>query len=355
MSQGSGWNGMARRRRWLRRLAAEGRDLRLLMRQFWGALLGFAAVVLGGAAALTWFAPEHRDFGEAAYTVFCLVFFETRGDFPQAPGLRIMYFLIPLAGLGFLTGGVLRFGALAFNKEMRGEAWQKVLASTMHDHVILCGLGHVGFRVAQELLRQDEDFAVLSKASKFVEQVRRQDVPVLEGDARDETLLEDAGVARARCIVVATDDDLANLEIVINARNRNPGIRAVVRLFDPALAAKMQTALRIDLAFSTSQLSAPAVALAAVERDLLHSFYVGEELLSVVELVLDPRSPYAGRTLEDLERENQATAVVHCRGERRAIHPVSSQGLEAGDRLTLLCSLPVLRQLEGKGLRRPGG
>ena len=160
-------------------------------------------------------------------------------------------------------------------------------------------------------------------------------------------------MARARCIVVATDDDLANLETVINARNRNPGIRAVVRLFDPALAAKLQSALQIDMAFSTSQLSAPAVALAAVERELVHSFYVGDELMSVVELSVRSSSPYVGRTLEDLERENQVTAVLHRRGERLQPHPVATQDLQGEDRVTLLCSLPVLRKLEEQGLERP--
>ena len=148
----------ARRRRAWRRWAAQIRDLRLLLRQFWGPLVGFAAVVLGGALLLMrlyHLSPSRGpiDFGEAAYIVFCLVFFELVVPFPDETGLRVMFFLVPLLGLGFLTGGVMRFGVLAFNKEMRGEAWQKVLASTMRDHVIVCGLGHVGFRVAQELLQ----------------------------------------------------------------------------------------------------------------------------------------------------------------------------------------------------------
>lgn len=345
-----------RMRRLARRLAASARDVRLLTRQFAPHLAGFAGVVLGGAWLLMrlYHAPPSNplDFGEAVYIVFGLVFFQLLIPFPDEPELRFMFFLVPLLGLGFLTGGVLRFSVLLFNKEMRGEAWQKVLASTFHDHVIVCGMGHVGFRVAQELQRLGEDFVVIARDSKFLERVRRMDVPVLEGDARDEELLEDAGVTRARCIVVATDDDLANLETVINARNRNPGIRAVVRLFDPGLAAKMQSALNIDLAFSTSQLAAPAVALAAIEKEVLHSFYVGEELMSVAELRVGEECAYAGRTLEDLERENELTVVVHRRGQKLVPHPVSTQDLQPADGLTLLCSLRVLRTLESKGLQR---
>lgn len=345
-----------RRRRLWRWIKAQARDVRVLAWQFAPSMLGFATVVLGGA----WLLLSHYhpppdnplDFGEAVYIVFGLVFFQFVIPFPDELDLRLMFFLVPLLGLMFLANGVVRFSVLLFNKEMRGEAWQKVLASTFQNHVIICGMGHVGFRVAEELLRLGEDFVVIAHESKFLEQVRRQDVPVLLGDARDEILLEEAGIDRARCIVVATNDDMANLETVINARNRNPEIRAVVRLFDPALAAKMQSALHIDLAFSTSQLAAPAVALAAVERDLMHSFYVGDELMSVAEVRVGEGSPYVGRTLEDLERENHLTVVVHRRGQDLKPHPVSAQDLQVDDAITLLCSRKVLQKLEGQALHR---
>lgn len=346
---------MRRRRLW-RRMKAQARDVRLLGRQFAPSMLGFAVVTLGGAWLLLshYHAPPSNplDFGEAVYIVFGLVFFQVLIPFPDEAELRLMFFLVPMLGLGFLAQGVVRFSVLLFNKEMRGEAWQKVLASTFHDHVIVCGMGHVGFRVAQELQRLGEDFVVISHESKFLEQVRRQDVPVLLGDTRDEVLLQEAGVDRARCIVVATDDDLANLETVINARGRNPKIRAVVRLFDAGLAAKMQSALHIDLAFSTSQLAAPAVALAAVEREILHSFYVGDELMSVAEVRVGEGSPYLGRTLEDLERENQLTVVVHRRRADLRPHPLGTQDLQIGDAITLLCSRKVLQSLESQALHR---
>lgn len=345
-----------RRRRLWRWIRAQARDFGLLARQFAPSMLGFAVVVLGGAWLLlrVYHPPPDNplDFGEAVYIVFGLVFFQILIPFPDEPELRLMFFLVPLLGLMFLANGVVRFSVLLFNKEMRGEAWQKVLASTFHDHVIICGMGHVGFRVAQELQRLGEDFVVIARESKFLDQVRRQDVPVLLGDTRDEVLLEEAGVERARCIVVATDDDLANLETVINARSRNPKIRAVVRLFDAGLAAKMQSALHIDLAFSTSQLAAPAVALAAVEREVLHSFYVGDELMSVAEVRVGEDSPYVGRTLEDLERENQLTVVVHRRGDELKPHPVGTQDLQVHDVLTLLCSRKVLQTLEARSLHR---
>lgn len=345
--------------RWRRFAWAQVRDLRILLREFGGSILGFSLLLLVGAWVLMSF--HHRlegepelDFGRAVYTVFTLIFFETQMQFPDEPGLRLMFFLVPVVGLAFLGEGLARFAVLVFNKQMRGEAWQRVLASTYSRHIILCGLGHVGYRVAEELLRLGEDFVVIAKESDFVDLVRRREVPVLLGDARDEVLLEQANVEKARTIVICTDNDLANLEVALNARSRNPKIRILVRMFDGRLAKKVESAFGIHMAFSTSQLAAPAVALAAVDKSVLHSFYVGDQLLTVVELVVQAGSVFAGRTLEEVEKEMEVTVVVHRRGTALTTHPAADTLLEQGDTLILLCSHDKLGALEKGGLVASG-
>lgn len=339
----------------LRRLFwAQIRDLRILLRQFFWSILGFnLLIVLGGWALHRYYHTPPVDYAQGCYAVFTLIFFQPELDFPGAdePWLRFMFFAVPLVGLGFLAEGLIRFGVLLFNKSMRGEKWQVVLASTYSNHIILCGLGHVGYRVAQELHELGEDFVCVAHESKFTEQIKRLDVPVLLGDARDEHLMEALNVEKARAIIIATDDDLANLETAINARSRNPDIRIVVRMFDAELAGKVQSAFGIHLAFSTSQLSAPAVALAAVDKRVLHSFYVGEELYNVVELAVESNSRYAGKTLEDFESASQVTVVVHRRGTEVKPHPPASIVLQPDDTLTLLCSVKTLGELSRQGLK----
>lgn len=347
MKPNGGW------RRWKRHFSAQYRDLRILLRQFFWSILGFNLLIAIGGWALHKYHSPPVDYWQGCYAVFTLIFFQPELDFPgpDEPGLRLMFFLVPLVGLGFLAEGLLRFGVLLFNKSMRGEKWQVVLASTYSNHIILCGLGHVGFRIAQELYQLGEDFVCVAHESKFTEQIRRLEVPVLLGDARDELLMDSLNVDKARAIIIATDDDLANLETAINARSRNPNIRIVVRMFDGGLASKVQTAFGIHMAFSTSQLSAPAVALAAVDKRVMHSFYVGDELLNVVELAVEPGSRYVGKSLEDFESDNQVTVVVHRRQEAIQPHPPASVVLQAEDTLTLLCSVRTLGELSRQGLK----
>ena len=47
--------------------------------------------------------------------------------------------------------GIVRLSMLVISKEQGERKWMKVMASTYRDHVVLCGLGHLGFRILGQL------------------------------------------------------------------------------------------------------------------------------------------------------------------------------------------------------------
>ena len=57
-------------------------------------------------------------------------------------------------------------------------------------------------------------------------------------------------------IVPCADDDLANLDIALEARRLKPGIKVVLRLFDERLAENVEHGFDIHTAFSCSALPA---------------------------------------------------------------------------------------------------
>ncbi len=150
----------------------------------------------------------------------------------------------------------------------------------MQNHVILCGLGTVGYRVASELQRFDTQFTVveLDASGPFVGQITEQGIPVLFEDARKTDVLIKAGLERASAVIACTDNDLSNVEIALDAREVRPDIRIVLRLFDQGLASKIVNSFDIEAAFSASALAAPAFAAAAVDPSVQDSFYVGDVL-----------------------------------------------------------------------------
>ena len=87
---------------------------------------------------------------------------------------------------------------------------------------------------------------------------------VILGDARDPVLLERAGLSTCDAVIAATDSDVVNLEIALDARQARPDVALVVRMFDPTLAEEVEHALAVRRALSVSSLAAPAFAGAAI-------------------------------------------------------------------------------------------
>lgn len=172
----------------------------------------------------------------------------------------------------------------------------------MQNHVILCGLGQVGYRVALELQKFETELTVIEKnaTGPFVGDVTDLGIPILFEDARKKEVLVKAGVERASAVIACTDDDLSNVEIALDAREVSPEIRVVLRLFDQRLASKIVNSFDIEAAFSASALAAPAFAAAAVDPSVQDSFYVGDVLFVYSEFWVPEASSLTKQSVWDL-------------------------------------------------------
>ena len=129
-------------------------------------------------------------------------------------------------------------------------------------HVIVVGLGSVGFRVVQELLDRGESVTVIEDdlSSRFMRALYELRLPTIIGDAKLERTLNDAGVRSAKALISVTSDDLSNLEIGLNAKLLNPGVRVVLRIYDYQLAQALDERLGMHFAFSSSAIAAESLA-----------------------------------------------------------------------------------------------
>jgi voltage-gated potassium channel len=192
-------NHRSRFRQW----RAAWRDTMLLVRDFRLPLLLFALIVVGGG--LTYFTLAQqageslRSPVEGIYLALTMVFLQASNNFPATWYLQIFYFVMPIIGLSVLAQGLTEFGVVLFNRKARSKEWQMAVASTLNNHIILVGLGHLGYRVVQQLHKMNEDVAVVEFKLRddLVVDLKRLDIPVIEGDATREVLLVAAGIARA--------------------------------------------------------------------------------------------------------------------------------------------------------------
>lgn len=336
-----------------RQFRAQLRDTRVLLGESWVPLVLFTVVLFGGALIFSLIYPDpdnpanHLPYADALYASFALIFFETLLPFPDVWYFQIFFFLIPIIGLLAVVDGVLRFSGAFINKKSRGQKWQVAMASTYQNHIIVCGAGKIGYRVVLELLKYERDVVVIEadENGRFVEKIKNLNIPFLFADARRSENLYKAGVEKADAIIPATDDELANLDIALDAREINPQIKVVLRMFDGDLARRVEKGFGIHTAFSGSALAAPVFATAALRLNIKHSFYIGENLLHLSEIKIAVTSDLIGYTIDKLTHEIDCSLVSYQHQDVTSLHPDAEQQIFAHDTILVLASLETLRKL----------
>ncbi len=339
-----------------RLLSATGRDWWVLLREFRQPLFLFFLASLIVALLFNRFYthpdyPHGLPLDEAFYAVLALTVMESAVQIPMGSGhwLIVFFFLMPFLGLILTSQGLANFLALLFNRRARGSAWLDAIASTYNNHVVVCGLGHVGSRVVENLLNAGSEVVGVEQSVQTgsVNQVRAWGVPVIEGDIRQREVLSRAGVARARTVVVCTNNDLANIDAALNCREINPRVRLILRLFDAELARRVKTIFAIDEAYSASALAAPIFAAAALQVEGDRTFPIGDDILNIGRLKIQTGSRLHGRSIGYVEKTFDCSVITHLRDGHKDIHPPHELELAPGDCIVILADLPTLNRVTG--------
>src|SRR4051812_15146223 len=203
---------------------------------------------------------------------------------------------------------------------------------------VLCGLGRMGARVLEHLHKAGLPVVVIDTVCK-PDDPRLAGTRLVRGDCRRREVLEEAGVADARGVLVLTADDLLNVTTALLVRGLNREVRIVLRMFNQNLLARLGKAVHNVFALSTSLLTAPIVALTALTGQALGSFRLDDSVSGVrqvIEITVGPTSPLCDRSLASLmhQRNIAVTAHLPASGDPRFLLEVDADTRPtAGDRL----------------------
>ncbi|WP_020575286.1 NAD-binding protein [Actinopolymorpha alba] len=206
-------------------------------------------------------------------------------------------------------------------------------------HIVVCGLGTVGAQVAERLHQRGFNVVAIERDPDRagIQLARRLRIPVIVGDVSNDAVLYDAMIHRARALVAVTNDDVANLQAGLYARERNPDARVVLRVFDHDLAGRVQQRLGLGTTRSVSILAAPAFAAEMLERRVGATVPAGRRVLLVTELPVGAGSGADGGLLGDLVEPGEVRVLAYRPfGGRWDWDASLTTPLHSGDRVALV-------------------
>ena len=116
------------------------------------------------------------------------------------------------------------------------------LAVAERDHVLICGFGRVGQNIARVLEQTGFEYIALDVDTYRVRQGRQAGDPVMYGDAGQLEVLQNVGLARARCVVITFANPAVSLRILRSVRGLRADVPVLVRTQDDLRLEELQAA-----------------------------------------------------------------------------------------------------------------
>ena len=327
--------------------------MNLAARKIYLAIAMVTVLIAAGTAG--YIAIEGMSFLDALYmTVITITTVGYQEVKPLDSAGRIFTIVLILTGVGSafyvfsaitesVVGGQLR------NMIERNVMTHKI--KQLENHVILCGYGRFGRIVAEELQRNGNQLVIIDSDKEKEPELVRADALYVIGSALDEGVLDQAGIAQASAVVIATASDPDNVFVSLSARSKNPKVRIYARA-ESDLGIKHLNLAGVDHAISSYQWSALRIAN-AISRPSVVDFLGlvlpgrGDDEISIEEVKIPVGSHLSGKTIAEVERTNDRLRVVALkRGpDRIVLIPPPGTAIAPGDLLVAIGARDSLKNL----------
>jgi voltage-gated potassium channel len=222
----------------------------------------------------------------------------------------------------------------------------------LKDHYIICGFGRMGSYIGRELQAKGVPFIVIEKDERLQEKLEREKYRYLWGDAtKDEEILMDAGIAKARGLLAVVGSDADNVYITLTARELNPNLLIIARSTDESSERKLIRAGANNV-ISPHQRGAARMVQAILRPavvDFVEIAVHGESMeLQLEELKVKPDSSLIGSSLKEAEIRRKLgviiVAIKDSAGEM-TFNPSPDARINEGDTLIALGEIKDLARM----------
>ncbi len=232
----------------------------------------------------------------------------------SVPGRVFTIFLI-LGGMGIILYGISEVTQFIVEGGIAGILRRRTMERAikrMTNHYIICGAGSNGHYVLEELVRTKRKVVVVEKDAKKVQDLISREIPVIAGDASDDSVLQEAGIDRAAGLISSLPEDKDNLFVVITARGLNPNLRIIAKLDDVGVREKFLRS-GADAAVSASYIGGLRMASELVRPEtttFLDTMLRDDAALRVDQARVGDSSACVGKKIAECEEISTAGVVL---------------------------------------------
>jgi len=154
---------------------------------------------------------------------------------------RIFSIVLIMSGVGAMFYALGVGAKILLEGEIREILGRKRLnkkIEKLKNHYIVCGYGRMGSIICKELMQNKSPFVVIESSSELLSTIDA-DILSLQGDATQDSILNQAGIDKAKGLISVLSSDANNLYVVLSARGLNSRLRIVARASEEGAEQKL--------------------------------------------------------------------------------------------------------------------
>jgi len=238
---------------------------------------------------------------------------------------------------------------------VEGNIW-KIIAqrkllkriNCMENHYIVCGAGQTGVHVIREMMEAEESVVVIESDTEVIEILKEEfkNIPVIQGDATSDSILDEVNLENAKGIVVALANDKDNLFLTLSARLKNQNIKIVAKAVELSLIDKLERA------GANYVVSPNFIGGLRIASQMLRPHVVGfldkmlrgqDKTVRIGEVTIGANSKYINKSISDANIFDSCQVyVMACsrklRPDQFLYNPAPDTVLSEGDNLIFICT-----------------
>ncbi len=207
----------------------------------------------------------------------------------------------------------------------------------MRDHVIVCGLQGVGFRIVEQLYLSGTPVIVIDAEAdvRFARILEDWGVPHLQRSAYLGDALIDAGLERATAVINAEVKEIHALETALRIREIRPDVRIVTQMANPSVGRALERVSGKGSVLDVATLAGPSFVEACLRRPA-HDIELAGVHFAVVQVAVADDEGATHPTFRGHFGNLAPVAIMPGDGSEMAQCPGRDHQVVPGDRVAVL-------------------